>query len=155
MRIIVLDSETDGFLDVVTKLHVVAWTEDGETFHHTNNQAKIREILSQEDTRIVCHNAIRYDLPVFNKLLGLNLNYTKFIDTLALSWYLNFDRSAHGLEGYGIDYGVPKPKVEDWSSLTYNEYAHRCVEDVKINWRLWKELEEKLGKLYGWEVKGS
>lgn len=149
MRIIVLDSETDGFLDVVTKLHVVAWTEDGETFHHTNDQAKIREILSQEDTRFVCHNAIRYDLPVFNKLLNTKLDYLNFIDSLALSWYLNFDRSAHGLEGYGVDYGVPKPKVDNWSSLTYDEYAHRCVEDVKINWRLWKELEGKLIKLYG------
>lgn len=37
----------------------------------------------------------------------------------------------------------------------YELMAHRCVEDVKINWLLWKELEEKLGKLYGWEVKGS
>lgn len=149
MKIIVLDSETDGWVENVTKLHVVAWTEDGETFHHTNDKAKIREILSQEDTRVVCHNAVRYDLPVFNKLLNTKLTYLNFIDSLVLSWYVNFDRSAHGLESYGIDYGVPKPKVDDWENLTYEEYAHRCVEDVKINWRLWKELEGKLIKLYG------
>jgi len=149
MKIVVLDSETDGWLEDVTKLHVVAWTEDGENFHHTNDQDKIKEILLDCNTLVVCHNAIRYDLPVFNKLLGIKLEYPKFIDTLALSWYLNFERSAHGLEGYGVDYGVPKPKVTDWSNLTYEDYAHRCVEDVKINWKLWKELEGKLIKLYG------
>lgn len=121
MKIIVLDSETDGWLENVTKLHVVAWTEDGENYNHTNDRNKIKEILLDPETLIVCHNAIRYDLPVFNKLLGTNLNYTKFIDTLALSWYLNFDRSSHGLESYGVDYGVPKPKVDDWEGLTKKE----------------------------------
>lgn len=149
MKIIVLDSETDGFLKDVTKFHVVAWTEDGENFNHTNDPDVVKTLLMENNTRIVCHNAIRYDMPVFNKLFGLDLNYTKFIDTLPLSWYINFDRDKHGLEGFGVDYGIPKPKVEDWSNLTYEEYAHRCVEDVKINWNLWKDLEKALLKLYG------
>ena len=149
MKIIVLDSESDNLWKEATKLHVVAWTEDGETYHHTNDYDVMRDLLCDPDTRVVCHNAVRHDLPTFNKILGLDLKYTKFIDSLALSWYLNFERSGHGLEGYGIEYGVPKPKVDDWSNLTYEEYAHRCVEDVKINWKLWKELETKLMKLYG------
>lgn len=153
MKIIVLDSESDGLWKEATKLHVVAWTEDGETYHHTNNYEEMKSLLLEEGTRIVAHNSVRHDLPTFNKILGLNLTHTKFIDTLALSWYINYERAAHGLEGYGIEYGVPKPKVEDWSSLTYEEYAHRCVEDVKINWRLWKDLESKLGSLYGWKKK--
>jgi DNA polymerase I-like protein with 3'-5' exonuclease and polymerase domains len=149
MKIIVLDSESDGLWKEATKLHVVAWTDDGETYHHTNDYEVMKSLLLEEDTRIVAHNSIRHDLPTFNKILGLNLNHTKFIDSLALSWYVNFERDKHGLEGYGIEYGVPKPKVEDWSSLSYEEYTHRCVEDVKINWRLWKDLERKLLKLYG------
>jgi len=32
----------------------------------------------------------------------------------------------------------------------FNELmAYRCIEDVKINWKLWKDLETKLMKLYG------
>lgn len=151
MKIIVLDSESDGLWEDATKLHVVAWTEDGETYNHTNDYDVMRGLLCDPDVRIVAHNAIRHDLPTFNKILGLNLKYTKFIDSLVLSWYLHYERSAHGLEGYGIEYGVPKPKVDDWSNLTYEEYAHRCVEDVKINWQLWKDLEAKLGVLYGWK----
>jgi hypothetical protein len=152
MKIIVLDSESDGLWKDATKLHVIAYTDDGINYKHTGDYDEMRSLLLQDGVRIVAHNAIRHDLMTFNKILGVNLNHTKFIDTLALSWYINFERAAHGLEGYGIEYGVPKPKVEDWSTLTYEEYAHRCVEDVKINWRLWKELETKLLKLYGnWE----
>jgi len=54
----------------------------------------------------------------------------------------------HGLEGYGEDYGVPKPVIKDWNTLTPQEYAHRCDEDVKINNRLWRDLSMKLDKLY-------
>lgn len=148
MKFIVLDSESDNLWKDATKLHVVAWTEDGETFHHTNNQDEIRFLLNSPDKRIVCHNAIRHDLPTFNKLLGTDLKYTDFVDTLVLSWYINFERDRHGLESYGNDYGVPKPKVEDWTNLTYEEYAHRCVEDVKINWLMWQDMLRRLKMLY-------
>jgi hypothetical protein len=151
MRIIVLDSEGDGLWDTCTKLHVVAWTEDGKTFNHTHNYDEMRDLLSTPETKFVAHNAIRHDLPVFNKILGLNLTYLHFIDSLALSWYINFERNKHGLESYGIDYNILKPQVDDWEGLSPEEYAHRCTEDVKINWKLWKELERKLGALYGWE----
>tara|TARA_R110000851_G_scaffold88238_1_gene192761 strand:- start:376 stop:1923 length:1548 start_codon:yes stop_codon:yes gene_type:complete len=45
-------------------------------------------------------------------------------------------------------YGVPKPKIDDWEGLTPQEYKHRCEEDVKINTRLWRDLNIKLNKLY-------
>ena len=43
---------------------------------------------------------------------------------------------------------MPKPVIKDWNTLTPQEYAHRCDEDVKINNRLWRDLSLKLGKLY-------
>jgi DNA polymerase III alpha subunit (gram-positive type) len=149
MKFIVFDSESDGLAYEATKLHVFAWTEDGKEVQVTHDYEDMKKVLLQEDTMFVGHNAIRHDMPLFNNLLGLDLKYTKFVDTLALSWYLNFNRDRHGLEFYGIEYGVPKPKVDDWKNLTPEQYAHRVTEDVKINWRLWKELERKLGLLYG------
>ena len=38
--------------------------------------------------------------------------------------------------------------IKDWNTLTPEEYAHRCNEDVKINTRLWRDLDIKLNKLY-------
>jgi hypothetical protein len=39
--------------------------------------------------------------------------------------------------------------VQDWKGLTYEDYQHRCQEDVKINKLLWDKLKRKLNALYG------
>jgi DNA polymerase III alpha subunit (gram-positive type) len=153
MRFVVFDTETDGLLDTLTKAHVLGYTEDGENITTTHDYKEMVEFFSQEDVMFVGHNSVRYDMPAMNKVLGLNLNYTRFVDTLALSWYLEFPQSTHGLEAWGERLGVKKPKIDDWENLTAEEYAHRVREDVKINWLLWKRLESKLGILYGWKTK--
>ena len=45
-------------------------------------------------------------------------------------------------------YGVPKPEINDWQNLSPEEYKYRCEEDVRINVRLWRDLDRKLSKLY-------
>lgn len=144
MKVTVFDTESDGLLDQATKLHVMSWTEDGEP-QSTNDYNKMREVLTSAD-KLVCHNSIRHDMPLLNKLLGLDLKYTQFVDTLVLSWYINYDRPKHGLATFGN-----KPEVTDWEGLTYEEYKHRCEEDCKINWDLWVDLRRKLVHLYGVE----
>ena len=143
---LVFDIETDGLLDQLTKIHVLAWMGTDGQVHHTDDYEAMRLFFTQSDT-LIGHNIIRFDIPAVEKVLGIKVE-AKLVDTLALSWYLNFDRPRHGLEGYGEDYGVPKPVIKDWDSLTYEEYAHRCSEDVKINSRLWRDLDHKLNKLY-------
>jgi hypothetical protein len=106
------------------------------------------ELINEADL-LVCHNAIRHDMPLMNRLLGLDTTYEQYADSLALSWYLNFSRNRHGLESYGPVYDLAKPKVSDWKNLSYEEYAHRCEEDVKINWFLWTDLRGKLEEIYG------
>jgi DNA polymerase III epsilon subunit-like protein len=147
----VFDIETNGFLDVMTKIHVLAYQrEDMEEPVFTHDYDEMRKFFLTEDV-VIGHNIIRFDNPAIEKLLGIKVN-CQVIDTLGLSWYLNHERDRHGLEWYGEDYGIPKPKVVDWDSLTPEDYAHRCVEDVKINVRLWKSLNYKLGKLYSDEA---
>ena len=142
----VFDIETDGLLDVLTKIHVMSWSNDMGEVKHTHDYDEMRYVLLNTET-LVGHNIIRFDIPAIEKVLGIEVK-ARLIDTLALSWYLHHDRLKHGLEGYGEDYGVPKPKITDWDSLTPQEYAHRCDEDVKINNRLWRDLGMKLNKLY-------
>lgn len=152
MKFIVLDSETNGFQDICDKIWVLGWTTDGVDIHTTNNYNTMREVLlgSPTDRKLVCHNAVRFDLVVFNRILGTDLTYLDFVDTLPLSWTIHYDRVKHGLESYGPDYGFAKPKVEDWKDQPYEVYQERVTEDVKINFALWKDLERKLGALYGW-----
>jgi len=147
MKTYVWDIETNGLLDVLDKIHVISWQEVGTNeVHHTHDYDEMRAFISKAEV-LIAHNQIRFDIPAVEKVLGIKVK-ARLIDTLALSWYLNHDRIKHGLEGYGIEYGVPKPVVTDWNSLTPEDYAHRCCEDVKINSRLWRDLNAKLSRLY-------
>jgi len=140
----VFDIETDGLNP--TKIHVVSWMDDNGDVQYTHDYVSMR-IFFEEAHTLIGHNIVRYDIPAVEKILGVKIT-AHIVDTLALSWYINHDRGSHGLEGYGEDYGVPKPKITDWESLSLEEYAHRCNEDVKINTRLWRDLNSKLNKLY-------
>jgi len=142
----VFDVETNGLLDKLDKIHVLSWSTDGKEVHHTHDYEEMRKFFTEAKV-LIGHNIIRFDIPAVEKVLGVKVK-ARLIDTLALSWYLNHDRIKHGLEGYGIEYGVPKPVVTDWNSLTPEDYAHRCDEDVKINSRLWRDLDIKLNRLY-------
>lgn len=141
----IFDVEADGLLDEATKLHVLAYTSNGE-IHYTHDYDEMREIFLSAKT-LIGHNIILYDIPVVERILGIKIE-ARLIDTLALSWYLEPFRNIHGLDAYGKEVGINKPPIEDWHNLTLEEYAHRCVEDVKINQRVWKRQREKLLKLY-------
>lgn len=148
----VIDSETDGLAYECTKLHVLSWTDDGEVFESTNNYKKMIDFLLQPDTVFVAHNGIGFDLVVFWRILGLTedqLDYTKFWDSLWMSRLLFPDRPKHGLEALGVEHGVKKPKVDDWENLSYEDYKHRCEEDVKINWLEFIKQKKRLDEIYG------
>lgn len=149
---IVMDCETDGFLDVATKIHVLSYTHDGKDYSSLYNYDDMRELLTTEKI-IVCHNVCRFDKRVLEKILDIKIK-AKLYDTLPMSWVMFPDRQQHGLESFGEDYGVPKPKVEDWEGLTREEYTHRCQEDVKINWLLWQDLIKRFKLVYGKDKEG-
>jgi hypothetical protein len=142
----VFDIETDGLLDEMTKIHVLSYSDDNKTVIYTHDYDEMREFFLTRKT-LVGHNIVRFDIPAVEKLLGIKVE-ARLIDTLALSWYIHHSRLKHGLEGYGEEYGVPKPEIKDWNNLSPEEYAHRCNEDVRINNRLYLLLNMKLNKLY-------
>lgn len=154
--VMVADLESDGFLKEMTKLHVlsVGWKNSDGVWQikSTNKKEDIAKVFSNPNNIIVIHNGRRFDVPALNKLFpDIEIKAT-IIDSLALSWWLMPNRSKegkkYGLQAFGEDYGVPKPKIADWNSLTYEEYCHRCEEDVKINIRLWEDLKQKGTLMY-------
>ena len=121
--------------------------EDGSDMVTYRTLEEVVEFLSQKDLTLVGHNIIRYDIPTIERLTGKKVK-ARLIDTLPISWYLETNRAKHGLESYGEDFGIPKPKIDDWENLTFEEYKHRCEEDVKINTILWKKQRMLLNQLY-------
>lgn len=100
------------------------------------------------DDYLIGHNFIRYDSVVIEKLCDLKIK-AKLVDTLALSWYLYPERNRHGLADWGVEFGIPKPVIDDWDNLSPEEYLHRCKEDVRINTMLWEKQKAYLEELYG------
>lgn len=150
----VADLEADNLLDMATKLHVLGFQmneKEIKTFRGSTEGERIVKFFQwhvDNEIPIVMHNGISYDVPLMEKLFGIDLSKLMLIDTLALSWYLNPDRRQHGLGTFWEDYGIEKPVVEDWSEQPYEVYQNRVVEDVKINQALWKDLKKRLIELY-------
>lgn len=122
MKMVIIDIEANGLLDSVSKIHCLSYhcLDDGTSGSFTKYE-DILDFLEQEIT-IIGHNFVRYDIPAIRKILGFK-GEIPLIDTLALSWYLYPDRNTHGLEGWGEDFGVPKPKVEDFIGLGEEKFG--------------------------------
>ena len=125
--------------------------ETGEMWTLHANTEKEKEIIGKFLNReiiLIMHNGICYDK---NALIhfGYDVSKIHFVDTLALSWYLDLNRAKHGLEDYGIEAGVPKPVIDDWESLTQDDYDNRVQEDVKIQEYTYKKLKARFEELYG------
>ena len=160
MQYTVFDIETDGLLDNATKIHCLSYQKfNSGTLIEKNSLTNYEDIKNfiQTQSILVGHNIIRYDLPVLKKLLDIVVpKEIKIIDTLGLSWYLysSYDtpkkgkKVSHGLETWGEILGVAKPKINDWSNLSIEEYINRCSEDVEINQLLFHKEFSLLRKLY-------
>lgn len=119
--------------------------------HHPHTKKAIQRLqdwIDDPENVFIIHNAYTYDLHAL-ELFGLDVSKMKIIDTLPLSWYLHHDRERHGLEWWGEEFGVPKPKIDNWEDLTQEEYDHRVTEDCKIQRLLWMKLCTEFGEMYG------
>lgn len=141
----VFDIEGDGLNP--TKIHCLAASKNGKNVFVTNSYDDMRKFFAKAKI-IVGHNIRRFDIPVVERILGIKIT-SKVVDTLGLSWYLYPERYQHGLEAWGEDFGIKKPEIDNWETLSIEEYNNRCMEDVKINITLWNQQYEYLFNLYG------
>lgn len=147
----IIDIETDGLIEDVTRIHCLSYQKinNGEVIDKgtITSYGYMKDFLD-ENLLLVGHNIIRYDIPVLEKILDYKFKYSRFIDTLGLSWYLYPSEMKHGLEQWGEKLGVEKPKIEDWSNLKLKDYIHRCESDVEINKLLFLKQLNYLAILY-------
>ena len=147
MKEIIFDIEADNLLPGITKIHCLSYSQADGRFSGTIYSEKDIKDFFSHDYIYIGHHIIGYDFKALEKVYGIKRPKHIF-DTLAWSWYLFPDRAEHGLESWGEDFGVPKPKIDDWENLTIEEYAHRCEEDVKINTKLYQLIKSKMKEIY-------
>lgn len=95
--------------------------------------------VGENGGRLSIHNCRTFDKPITEKVLPeCIIPFNVWEDTFVQSKVQWFDRpvpkgarSAHGLQGYGIKFGIKKPEVTDWSTFT-PYIAHRVIEDCFI-----------------------
>lgn len=138
-----------------TKFHIFGWTTDGVNVHTSVDPEPFIMALDKAD-RAGCHNCIRHDFPLLERLVGYTYEGLK-VDTLELSWTLFPNRPKHGLEDWGNELGVKKVEVQShqWKEGDVELMRERVTEDVKINWKLWEKQDRFLRELYSREQKSS
>lgn len=167
----VADLEANG-LDDATVIHILSYHMQNDKVGDVRGRDKDRLVKFFKyhlDNKIpvVGHRFHWYDIPLCERLLGLDLSELMVIDTLILSWYLNTDREVHGLDSFHEDYGIKKPKVsserweapkkESWNTEEghqrrldrhYKIMQVRCDADVQINKALWEDFKDRLTGMY-------
>jgi hypothetical protein len=152
-KVYVIDFESDGLVDQATKIWCmgISWKDKNGKWQvkSTTDYDAMKKVLSNPDSTVVCHNLIRFDVLLYEKIMGEKVQ-ANLIDSLGLSWYLYPERGQgeHGLAVWGEFFGVPKPKIDNWENLSVEEYCHRVEEDVKINTNLWIKQYDYLKKIY-------
>lgn len=161
---LIFDLETNGFLENVTVVHCgVTYNTETEEYkrYRPDEISLLINDLREADT-IAAHNGIGYDIPVIEKLYGIDLyKECKVVDTLILSrlaYYnlINLDASnqawpkrfigSHGLKAWGYRLGVSKGTYGEQESAwdVFNEdMLDYCEQDVKVTKVLLERLNTK------------
>lgn len=155
-KVAIYDTEANG-LHEATKIWCVSVmdysTKEITSFGPDSIDAAL-DYLSQFDT-LIAHNQLDYDRYIINNITGIDLaSHSSLLDTLVLSRLLHPDRplpvgisqgsGAHSIEAWGLRFGHPKPKHEDWTQYS-PEMLHRCEEDVRINCKVFEALLNEMG----------
>ena len=149
----VIDFESDGLVDKATKIWCMGlgWKDKKGDWQvkSTTNYNDMKIVLGNPENTVVCHNIVRFDVPLYEKIVGEKVQ-ANIVDSLGLSWYLypELGQGEHGLSSWGEFFGVPKPKIDNWENLSIEQYCHRVEEDIKININLWIKQYEYLQKIY-------
>lgn len=95
------------------------------------------------------HNFLIFDTPNLNRLVQVSISSSSVIDTLIVSRLLFANRpGGHSIENLGRKHGLRKEtiiKYDDPSLI--EEYVSRCVSDVEINYKVYKDFEPYLNEL--------
>lgn len=156
MKVYCADLESSGLLHHLieqgdkAKLHNVCLMDISNLqrrLYHWCDKEELQSVFD-EGCILIMHNGVCYDKHALIHF-GFDVSKVVFLDTLPLSWYLDLNRPKHGLEDYGVEFGVPKPVILDWENQTQEDYDHRVKEDVRIQYLTYKKLKGRFEELYG------
>ncbi|MBT4732217.1 DNA polymerase III, partial [Candidatus Woesearchaeota archaeon] len=131
------DIETDGLdptviwciacQNIETK-EVITFTPD--TLNQFNDWLSCATVL-------VFHNGIAFDVPVLERLMGVDLSGIQVEDTIIMSQLTDPRREGgHSLASWGDRLNFDKGDYDDWTHYT-DEMLEYCVRDVEVTTKLY------------------
>lgn len=143
-KYVAMDIETDGLDPKVIWCAVFKDLSTGELTECVGIDA-VKEYIQNAGSRVVYigHNALSFDVPVCNRLLGLQMDKRQVVDTLVLSYLYNPKLDGHSLSDYGARFGFPKVEHEDWSQFSQH-MLERCRVDVLLTEKVFEALRTKM-----------
>lgn len=156
MKIAKFDLETDGFLEAVTKVHVMVVTCQSTGKVSVFRHEQMKEGLSYLDSfdLLVGHNIIKYDMPVLGKLYGYTRHWSHLRDTMVLSRLMYADIFEADLKkvkaGKFPSHLVGKHSLEAWGYRLGNYKGSYegdpSIEDPELRaaqkWSCWNQAME-------------
>ena len=162
MRTLILDLESDGLLDSVTKVHLLVCKDADTGEYHIAKNGEVKYLLEKiQGDHIVGHNLLGFDLEVLRKLYNWYIPIEQVTDTLILSRLMFPDmrerdfskkkidaklHGSHSLKAWGErfdfekgNYGEQKGAWESYSP----EMEEYCIRDVDLTEKLWKSINVK------------
>lgn len=164
-KVLIFDLESDGFLDELTKIHVLSIYDCSTKKFLRFDQEKVPEgvkLLSQAD-EIIGHNIINFDIPALQKVYPDFQPAGKVTDTLVWARLVFSDIKdidfklfnknrlpgkyigKHSLEAYGWRLGILKDdfhETTDWQEWS-QEMSDYCEQDVAVTLALYEKLKSK------------
>ena len=162
MKEAILDLETDGLLDTVTKVHCLVYKADGLITVATTEEQILKALDVLQTYQIIGHNVLGFDLEVLKRLYGFEVSVEQVTDTLILSRLIHADLrtedskvkrlepkyfGSHSLKAWGFrlenqkgEYGSKENAFEELSQ----EMIDYCIQDVELTDILWKNFSWRL-----------
>ena len=167
---LVLDIESNGLLQDLTKIHCIAVEAVDSSYSElfVGNElilSFIENILNDPSIELIGHNIFCFDLLAIKKVYGIDLHNRKIHDTLVLGQLLfpdlknddsndthnlggkifsKRDTGSHSLRAYGQRIMCYKGEYEGTWEEPNEDMFRYCIQDVKTCKRLFQILESKV-----------
>lgn len=149
----ILDIESDGLLDTVSRVHCISFQDldsDKIVSYRGGDDKYIRDHINELDC-IVGHNLMGYDIFLLEQFYRINIWNKQLFDTLVMSQLFQPDRQLppgcpstvfnpitgkkdpigpHSLLAWTYRVDGKKPIIHDWRDQPTEVYIDRCESDV-------------------------
>jgi len=145
MSNLIFDIEANGLEPDKVFCIVALDVDTQDVFTFDNTQLDEGYAMLAAANKLIGHNVIGYDIPVIERIAGIDLSEKKVVDTLVLSRLFKPTREGnHGLEGWGYRLGFTKgtfgEQEDAWEAYT-PEMLEYCKRDVMLNYKVYNALK--------------